>query len=119
VVIWDATSGAEVSSCLVSRWVHALLPFTTGRGETRLAFGGCDTELGIWDPQTCAEVLPRLIPNKGNWGKETVTDLRSWDDAASGRVLLASGAESGLIRVFDCGPVAPREGVLRAANKRG
>jgi hypothetical protein len=104
----------------VSRWVHALLPFTTGRGETRLAFGGCDTELGLWDVHTRAEVLPRLLPDKEDDGsRETVTDLRSWDDAASGRVLLASGASNGLIRVFDCGPVAPREGVLRAANKRG
>jgi hypothetical protein len=120
VVIWDSTTGAEVASCKVTRWIEALQPFTTGRGLTRLAFGGSDSALGVWNPDTRSEVLPRLLqPNPEGVDDQSVHALCAWDDPASGRVLLMAGTGEALVRVYDCGPAVSLGGALRAANKTG
>ncbi|WP_328981084.1 WD40 repeat domain-containing protein [Streptomyces mirabilis] len=80
------------------RWVKAVVVFSAADGTPRLATGGMDGTVRVWDPATGAQVGEPLYGHSGGVNAVAVFP------AADGTPRLATAGDDGTVRVWD--PVA-------------
>jgi len=78
-----------------TRWVEGVCAFVDAHGAPRLASGGSDGTLRVWDPQTGRQVRPALTGHTGG-----VRAVCAFVDA-HGALRLASGGSDGTVRLWD------------------